>query len=102
MQARGKARLGNSHNEKAPFHGGHSLFSYLPLPSLQSASDWLFRGENGKGAGRGAGVAGGPADSKGTMKKDGVQIQPRLQETHRTVSLNTVIAKDDFMLILCA
>lgn len=27
MQAWGKARLGNSHNEKAPFHRGHSLFS---------------------------------------------------------------------------
>lgn len=45
MQARGEARLGNNHNEKAPLHGGHSLFSYLPLPSLQSASDWLFKGE---------------------------------------------------------
>lgn len=67
-----------SRNEKAPFHGGHSLFSYSPLPSLQSASDWLFRGtktEKGdrlersrRGVGAGA-AGGGPADSKGTVKR---------------------------------
>lgn len=48
MQAGGKARLGNSHNQKPPLHGGHSLFLYLPLPSLQSNSSWPFRDETKK------------------------------------------------------
>lgn len=43
----------------------------------------------------------GPADSKVPQRRS-KYIQPRLQFTHRTVSLNTVIEKDDFMQILCS
>lgn len=43
--ARGKRRLGNTPIEKAPLHGGHSPFSYLPLPPLQSGLAGPFGGE---------------------------------------------------------
>lgn len=90
MQARGEVRLGNSHDEKAPFHRGHSLFSYSPLPSLQSGSDWLFRGENEKGrrakkgAGRRRAGAAGARGLQGTTKK--VQIHTTKTTIHTELS----------------